>query len=102
MSTARPNKAHTATVNRLVERLGGRLNSSGDIVAVDGADGEMTIAVATSATVAESVARLANRPGMNYVAMTNREGVRDAVRAAEGTRVGVMRPDGAIVRAASG
>jgi hypothetical protein len=89
------NKAVTATINRLMDRYGGRATADGKIMSPTA-----TIAVATSATAAEVIAELADRGGPVYVAMTNQEAVRDALRIADGTRVGVMQPDGSIARQA--
>lgn len=95
MSPLRRNKALTATINRIALRYGGSTDHSVEIVAKIG-----TIVVATSATVADAIADLKERPGPVFVAMTNREALRDAQRAAAGTKVGVMQPDGDIVRPA--
>jgi hypothetical protein len=91
----RRNKALTATLNRIVGRYGGETNEDDHIHADVG-----VIVVTTSATVAEMIEALAQRKEAVYVAMTNREAVRDAMRAADGTKVGVMNPDGDIVRPA--
>lgn len=98
MSPSRRNKALTATINRIALRYGATpTDHSVEIAAKIG-----TIVVATSATVVDAIAELGKRAGPVYVAMTNREALRDARRAAEGTNVGVMQPDGEIVRAAGG
>jgi hypothetical protein len=93
MAAPHRNKAHTATVNRLAERYHGHPTNDGEIVA-----DEFSIFVTTTATLADAVEMLNHRAGQVYVAITNREGVREAVRATEGTHVGVMRPDGEIVK----
>jgi len=97
MPMPRRNKALTATINRIVGRYGGKTNEHDEIQASIG-----TVVVTTSATVADVIATLTERKSPVYVAMTNREAVRDAQRAAEGTKVGVMNPDGEIVRPAQG
>lgn len=98
MSPSRHNKALTATINRIALRYGATpTDHSVEIAAKIG-----TIVVATSATVVDAIAELGKRAGPVYVAMTNREALRDARRAAEGTKVGVMQPDGEIVRPAGG
>ena len=38
----------------------------------------------------------------SYIVMTNREGVREAIRTVAGTRVGVMDPYGEIIKPADG
>ena len=93
MCNPRRNKAFTATINRLVERYGGSANEAGEIVAAVG-----TICVTTSADLAEAVAELAQRPGPVFIATTNREAIRDALRAVDQTRVGVMQPNGEILK----
>jgi hypothetical protein len=89
------NKALTATINRLVSRYGGDTNEHDGIHATVG-----VIVVTTSATVVDVIEKLSEHKGPAFVAMTNREAVRDALRAADGTKVGVMQPDGDIVRPA--
>jgi hypothetical protein len=93
MTKPNRNKAFTATMNRLAERYGGIANDSGEIVAEVG-----TIRVTTSADLTEAVADLAPRTGPVYIATTNREAIRDALRAVEQTRVGLMQPNGDILR----
>jgi hypothetical protein len=96
MNAPRRNKALTATINRIALRYGGSADHSVEIVAPIG-----TIVVTTSATIAETIAELKDRAGHVYVAMTNREAIREAQRAADGTEVGVMQPNGDIVRPAA-
>jgi hypothetical protein len=96
MSKPHRNKAYAATLNRLVQRYGGTANESGEINADVG-----IIRVTTSADFAEAVAELAERPGAVYIATTNREAVRDALRAVDNTRVGLMQPNGDILRPTS-
>jgi hypothetical protein len=89
------NKAHTATANRIAQRLGTRYNPGpGFDIQTD----ELTIEVETTATVHEGIERLREKPGKVYVALTNKDGVREALRIASGTRVGVMDPQGTIIR----
>jgi hypothetical protein len=89
------NKAHSATVNRLAQRFGVQPNRD------DGADlrvQDMLIEVETTATLPDAVTRLSQLPGRIFVAVTNRDGVRDALRLTQGTRIGVMDPQGNIIR----
>ncbi|MDX1945921.1 MAG: hypothetical protein SFU86_11030 [Pirellulaceae bacterium] len=92
------NKAHTATVRRLAARYGASIPLGGlpDLIS-----GEMLIAVETSATLPAGVSRLATLSGRRYVAVTNRESLAEAFRLVEGTGIGVMNPQGDIVREAS-
>lgn len=88
-------KAHTATANRIAKRYGASYNAD------DGVDikiGDMLIEVETTATIAEGVERLQQLSGRRYVAVTNNEGIAEALRATDGTNVGVMDPRGEILR----
>lgn len=89
------NKAHTATANRIAKRYHAVYND-GD--GIDIACDHLLIEVETTATIAEGVERLKGRPGSVYVAVTNKEGVSEALRLTQGTKVGVMDPRGNIVR----
>jgi hypothetical protein len=89
------NKAHTATANRIAQRLGTSYNAG------DGFDihtDELIIEVETTATVHQGIDRLNQTPGRVYVALTNKDGVREALRLAAGTRVGVMDPQGKVIK----
>jgi rRNA-processing protein FCF1 len=90
------NKAHTATVHRIAKRYNLKTGGDGDI-AGDG----ICIEVETTASISEGIHRLAARSGRVYVAITNKEGLQDALRLAEGTRVGVMNPQGDIIKECS-
>ena len=71
------NKAHTAAANRIARRYGGEYNpGEGPDIQTD----ELTVEVETSATLAEGMAKLQGVPGPVYVAVTNREGIPDALR----------------------
>jgi hypothetical protein len=98
MGVVKPNKAHTATLNRVAQRYGGRQAPSEpyDVVTPT-----MVIEVETTATVAATVARLEQATKPAYVAMTNREGVKEALRLAATSPVGVMDPHGEIVKRAA-
>ncbi len=89
------NKAHTATANRISRRYNIQFNEG------DGADfhsDQFTIEVETTATIEEGLARLERFEGPVFIAMTNMEGVREALRQVQGTRIGVMDPQGNIVK----
>ncbi len=89
------NKAHTATANRIAQVYGTNFNAgTGFDIQVDG----MVIEVETTATVQEGINRLREADGRVFVALTNKDGVREALRLANGTRVGVMDPQGNIIR----
>lgn len=89
------NKAHTATANRIAKRYHAVYNA-GD--GVDIACDHMLIEVETTATIADGVARLKGHLGRVFVAVTNKEGVAEALRLTESTNVGVMDPRGNIVK----
>jgi hypothetical protein len=60
----------------------------------------MVVEVETSATLATGVARLRSGTGRRFVAVTNRESLREALQLVDGTEIGVMDPQGEIVREA--
>jgi hypothetical protein len=92
------NKAHTATMRRIANRYGGTIgqDSRADITA-----GDMLIEVETAATLTEGVGRLMSQSCRRYIAVTNRESLPEALRQTEGTGIGVMNPQGDIVREAN-
>ncbi|MDG2380224.1 MAG: hypothetical protein P8N76_00980 [Pirellulaceae bacterium] len=93
------NKAHTATANRIAQLLGASYNSGdGHDIQID----DVVIEVETTATVESRIAQLATTEGRTYVALTNKDGVREALRLAKGTKVGVMDPQGNIVKESNG
>lgn len=91
------NKAHTAVLRRLAKRYHGVIGQDGrpDIQA-----GELSIEVETVATLPEGIARLLPLSGPRYIAVTNREAIDEALRLTAGTGLGVMSPQGDIVREA--
>jgi hypothetical protein len=99
MSGNRPTKAYTATVNRISRRYGvGPVAPGRFIVSAP----HMVLRVETTATMADAAADLANETAKSYIVMTNREGVREAIRAVANTPIGVMDPYGEIVKPADG
>jgi hypothetical protein len=93
----RVNKAHTATVNRIIRRYAGA--SAWDIN-VDIRTSEAIIEVETEATIHRGVRRLKTFEGPVYLAVTNREALPEALRATNGSHIGVMDPQGNIVKPA--
>jgi hypothetical protein len=92
----RLNKAHTATLNRIARRYGVELKQdSCDLHTPQG-----LIGVETAATVARRARKLKSYTGRAYIAVTNREALSDALRATEGSGIGVMDPQGNIVKVA--
>jgi hypothetical protein len=91
------NKAHTAVLRRIAKRYQGTVGHDGmpDIQA-----GDISIEVETAATLPEGIARLLPRLGRRYVAVTNREALDEALRLTAGTGLGVMSPQGDIIREA--
>ena len=89
------NKAHTATLRRVAERYGVPINSGGS---PDLFSDKLTVEVETSATLAKGIKTLVDIDGPVFVAVTNREALDDALRRASRTRVGVMSPQGEIVK----
>ena len=99
MTGVRQTKAYTATVNRISRRYGVAPVAPGRFVIPAP---HMLLRVETTATMAEATSELADEARASYIVMTNREGVREAVRAVAGTRVGVMDPYGEIIKPAEG
>jgi hypothetical protein len=89
------NKAHTATARRIAARYGTVYND-GEGVDIE-SDG-MAIEVETTATIEEGVQRLRNHVGRAFVAVTNKEGLAEALRLTQGTNIGVMDPRGNIIK----
>jgi len=91
------NKAHVATANRIARRYGVEMSpeNNSELLTPDG-----LIRVETGATIARRVRSLKRHDGPAYIAVTNREALGDALRAAHGSRVGVMDPQGNIVKRA--
>jgi hypothetical protein len=89
------NKAHTATLRRIAKRYAGTIGTDGqaDITA-----GDVLIEVETAATIAEGIHRLQSHAGKRYVAVTNQETIVEALRMTAQTGIGVMNPQGDIVR----
>lgn len=92
------NKAHRATANRVARRYGGtpQVNGHCDLQTPQG-----LVGIETGATVGRRVRLLEKEhTGPAFVAVTNRESLSDALRAAAGSRIGVMDPQGNIVKPA--
>ena len=91
------NKAHTATANRVAKRYGAKFNSGeGFDIQTD----DMIIEVETTATVSEAVARLVPVSGTVYLAITNKDGVEEALRLVAQTSLGGMDAQGEIIKPA--
>lgn len=88
------NKAHTATFNRICQRLGIRTKEGGEF---DIRTPDFIVEVETSATIAEAVERLKSQSLPCYIAVTNKEGLPPARKLVSGTSVGIMDPQGNIV-----
>jgi len=90
------NKAHTATVNRIAIRY--------EITEIyqggwDLQTEAMSIEVETSASIAVGITNLLKSDrSLLYIAVTNKEAVPEAIELTEGTRIGVMGPQGDIVK----
>lgn len=93
------NKSHTATINRIARRYGVavRLDDRCEVHTRHG-----LVGIETAATVARRIRSLKKHEGPAYVAVTNKEALIDALRATEGSRIGVMDPQGNIVKMAEG
>jgi hypothetical protein len=92
------NKAGAATYRRIARRYGAELKGKGGrLIALD----SLTIAVETSATLAEGIAQLQSLGGRRFVAVTNKESIAEALRLTDGTPFGVMDSQGNIVKEAA-
>jgi hypothetical protein len=91
------NKAHTATLNRIAHRYGAtiRLEEGCHLQTPHG-----FVGVETAATVGRRIRDLKKRKGPAYVAVTNKESLAETLRASRGSRIGVMDPQGNIVKLA--
>lgn len=96
LAMAKGNKAHTAVANRIAKRFATTVSDRSPDIQTAG----VTIEVETSATIRDAVRRLKNADRPAFVAVTNKEAIADALRYAHGTSVGVMDPQGQIVRQA--
>ena len=90
-----PNKAHTTTLNRICRRYGVVPDPNG---AFDLRIADAIIEVETSATIDDAILRLQTEPGAVYIALTNKEGVSYAVKRVAHTKVGIMDPQGNVVK----
>lgn len=88
------NKAHTAAGNRIARRFQTEFTPDRQF---DIQIGDLTVEVETSASVSDALIRLESEPGRVYVALTNKDGLADAL-ALETGRVGIMDPYGNVVR----
>ena len=89
------NKAHATTINRIVRRYHGKpgLELDVDVQTPDG-----IVEVETEATISSGIKHLKRFSGPVYLAVTNKEALPEALRATDGSRIGVMDPQGNIVR----
>ena len=89
------NKAHAAVCNRIFKRYGGRLGRyEGPDVQASG----FLVEVETTATLEDGKNSLLRQEGPRYLAVTNREAVPEALKVVAGTPLGVMDPQGNILR----
>lgn len=92
---AMQNKAHTATLNRIAQRYGVAPSPGAHDIETD----DFIIEVETSASIDDAVALLRDQSVAVYIAVTNKEGVALAVQRVESTMIGVMDPQGNVIRA---
>jgi hypothetical protein len=89
------NKAHKATVNRIIQRYGGEYHPE------QGADVRShfgIIEVETEKTVSQAPTQLQGYRGPVYVAGTNKEAVQKAFEVTKNTTIGVMDNQGNIIK----
>ncbi len=92
------NKAQRATSNRILKRYGGTVYESENVLQIR--SDERLIDIATTASLGEALQRLRFSKQRAYVAITNLEALAAALRITRSTKVGVMDPQGNIVREA--
>lgn len=89
------NKAHTATLNRICLRYGVEQSEKAEFdIKTDG----LIIEVETTASIQDAVERLRDQRGPVYIAITNKEGLKLALKSVEGTEIGIMDPKGNVMR----
>lgn len=92
------NKAHKATVNRIVQQYGGEYNpeKGADIKTRFG-----TVEVETEKTVSQAPNQLQGYRGPVYIAGTNKEAIEKALAVTENTTIGVMDNRGNIIKSST-
>jgi len=90
------NKAHTTVGRRLAKRFGAIYSPDDERPDILG--DEFVVEIETSATLPLGVARLKTYRGRVYIAVTNRETLKLALEHVTETHIGVMDPEGNIVR----
>lgn len=93
------NKAHTATLHRVAKRYEIKIHPDSQY---DLECSAFVIEVETSATLSSAVERLTRATRPSYIAVTNKEGLQAAIERTEGTIIGVMDPQGNVLRPAFG
>ncbi len=93
----RENKAHTATVNRIARHYANGQTGEGGF---DVRTSNMVVAVETSASLLSGMRNLHSLPHdlAVYLAITNKEMADYALRATRGSDIGVMDPNGNIIK----
>ena len=92
------NKAHKATVNRILQRYGGEYNPE------KGADVAMpfgTVEVETEKTISEAPTQLQGYRGPVYIAGTNKAAIDKALEVTKNTTIGVMDSQGNIIKSST-
>jgi len=88
-------RTHKTTANRIACRFGVEYNKG---QGVDIKSRRATVEVETPDTVPDALRQLRGHRGPVYIAGTNREAVKRAIEATQGTTVGVMDNQGNIVK----
>ncbi len=88
-------RSHKTTSNRIAKKMNAEYN---DGKGIDIKSTKATIEVETPETVADALGQLQGHRGPVYLAGTNKEAVKKALKTTKGTTVGVMDNQGNIVK----
>ncbi len=90
--------SHEATATRIAKKLGSKYNQD---KGVDIVTSQIAIEVETAATITVGVQQLRGHRKPVYIAGTNKEAVKNALKETENTTIGVMDRQGNIVKRSS-
>ncbi|MFH1375687.1 MAG: hypothetical protein ABIH35_03395 [Patescibacteria group bacterium] len=91
-------RSHKTTANRIAEKLNSEYNSG---KGVDINSPRMAVDVETEGTVSDGIGQLQGFKKPVYIAAANQATLKEALEKTEGTTVGVMSPQGEIVKRSS-
>lgn len=91
-------RSHKATASRIAKKLKTVYNSG---KGVDIKSTRATVEVETPETVSQAPSQLRGHKGPAYIAGTNQQAVKKALKVTEGTTIGVMDNQGNIIKSSS-